>query len=473
MPIAAHDMSETSLSSSINLSSSIKSTIVIGGGLAGIAAALSLAKRGVKVTLLESRQRLGGRAGSFTLLDDFGVEIQTVDYCQHVGMGCCHNLKKLIQWLGQKDDWHEHRQLHFFGPHGDYQRLGAWPIVPAPLHLAGWLLKWPHLRLRDRASIARGMWAVRKLPLNSQTASQPALDWLQLHGQTPAAIEHFWSTIIVSALGEELSRVSLAAVAKVLQDGFLKHRDAFHLLVPQRPLAELFGTQAVHCLKQQGVELHLATPVTSLAQLTPEALRVDTSQSSLEADSVILAVPWHQLSKIRFVDDRCGLSALASIAGQLQSSSITGVHTWWDRPWLNLPHAAIVGRLCQWVFPKPTLVFPSATASVSQRQVYYQIVISASQALRGAEPEKLASAIHEDLQKVFPAARGARLLKYKVVTDPQAVFSITPQAHLFRPEPGVGPRIAVAGDWTQTGWPATMEGAILSGFKAAEHILWI
>lgn len=455
----------------LNVVNSVQSVIVIGGGLAGIAAAMALAKQGVQVTLLESRQRLGGRAGSFVIRDSQGAELETVDYCQHVGMGCCRNLLTLIDWLGQNDQWHTHRQLHFFGPTGKYQRLSAWPIVPAPLHLTGWLFKWPHLKISDRLSIACGLMAISKLTLDNQTAAQSALDWLNARGQSPRAIEHFWSTIIVSALGEELSRVSLAAVAKVLQDGFLKQRNAYHLLVPQRPLSELFGTRAGECLKQQGVQVRLAAPVVSLAQPSPQRMRVQTSGASFEGDAVIVAVPWYQLGKIRFVDNLYGLNSIASSTSELQSSAITGVHTWWDRPWLNLPHAAIVGRLCQWVFPKPNGLAAYAQNSIAVGAAYYQIVISASRSLRGIDNDRMATLVHDDLQEVFPAVRAARMLKCKMVTDPQAVFSITPKSYQHRVETGLGPRLAMAGDWTQTGWPATMEGAILSGFKAAEHIL--
>lgn len=455
----------------LSVAARVQSAIVIGGGLAGIAAALALTKQGVQVTLLESRQRLGGRAGSFIVRDSQGAEKETVDYCQHVGMGCCRNLLTLIDWLGQNDQWHTHRQLHFFGPNGEYQRLSAWPIVPAPLHLTGWLINWPNLKPWDRLSIARGLMAIGRLRFDNQTASQSALEWLNARNQTPRAIEYFWSTIIVSALGEELSRVSLAAVAKVLQDGFLKQRNAYHLLVPQRPLSELFGTRASECLKQQGVEMHLATPVVSLAQLSSQRMLVQTPLASFESDAVIVSVPWHQLTKIQFVDSLFGLNSIASNASALQSSAITGVHTWWDRSWFSLPHAAIVGRLCQWVFPKPNWLVPIAQSSATEGANYYQIVISASRMLRGIDPDTIASLIHDDLQQVFPAVRTARMLKCKVVTDPQAVFSISPQSHQYRAETGVSPRLAIAGDWTQTGWPATMEGAILSGFKAAAHIV--
>lgn len=463
------------------MSPAVQTAVVIGGGLAGISAALALARGGVAVTLLESRQRLGGRAASFTLRNDRGEELETVDYCQHVGMGCCHNLRQLIDWLGQVDDWQVQRVLHFFGPQGTYQRLSAWPVLPAPLHLTPWLLKWPGLRPLDRLCIARGMWAIDRLRDLPATQQQIALDWLRSTGQTPRAIERFWSTIIVSALGEELSRTSLAAVAKVLQDGFLRHRDAYHLLVPQRPLGELFGSRAQQHLQRLGVDVQLATPVGRLVQRGGGRWEVHTAGRCFSSQAVVLAVPWHQLSKIDLPGDIPAIATAADAARQLQPSPISGVHTWWDRAWLDVPHAAIVGRLSQWVFPKPNPRVETGTSHPTAAQqpaarpsaaegFYYQVVISASRGLRGIAPSELAGTLHADLGKVFPAVRSARLLEIKAVTDPQAVFSMTPASYEHRPGSQLGPRLVLAGDWTQTGWPATMEGAILSGFTAARQL---
>lgn len=467
----------------------LHSTIVIGGGLAGISAALALAKHGVRVTLIEARRRLGGRTGSFNVEHPQSGLPESVDYCQHVGMGCCTNLKQLIEWLDQVDLWQTHRELHFFGPTGDYQALKAWPLLPAPLHLGGWLLKWPGLSLSDRVRVARGLLAINGLKLDAATHAQAALGWLQSHGQTTRAIEHFWSTIVVSALGEELSRVSLASVGKVLQDGFLRHRDAFHLLVPSRPLGELFGTCAELQLRAHHVETHLSSPVNAIDYAKDSTIQVSCPLRTFTADSLVLAVPWHQLAKLDFGSDPHHLASLARSAKQLQSSAITGVHTWWDQRWLDLPHAALVGRLCQWVFPKAdgpyssahaadiaaaratTKPHTAASSSAPSTEHYYQIVISATRSLRGSNPAELSAQIHEDLAQVFPAVRSASLLRCQVVSDPQAVFSISPESHGLRPAPQITPRLMLAGDWTATGWPATMEGAVLSGFRAAEQLL--
>ncbi len=442
------------------------SAIVIGGGLAGIAAALALAKHGVKVQLLEARRRLGGRTGSFTQPNSN----EAIDYCQHVGMGCCTNLRQLIDWLGQRDHWETHRSLHFYGPNGNYQRLASLPILPAPFHLAGWLWRWPGLTLVDRIAIARGMLAIRKLVINIDSDSKPAQPWLVANHQTPAAIDHFWRTIIVSALGEELSRVNLSSVAKVLQDGFLNHRDAFHLLVPKRPLGELFGTQAEDGLREHGVDVQLQTRAQRLVQHSEVGFSVETEQlGTLKADAIVIAVPWFRM---RGMVESTGYEPLMSVAhdaSQITSSPISGVHTWWDRPWLDTPHAAIVGRLCQWVFPK----HDSGTATKqSSNEHYYQIVVSASRQLPRGDSAVLMRFVQEDLAAVFPRVHHAKVLRMQVVTDPHAVFSVGVQCSELRPKTHIpGSNVWLAGDWVQTGWPATMEGAILSGWTASENIL--
>jgi squalene-associated FAD-dependent desaturase len=443
----------------------MKTAIVVGGGLAGIAAALGLAKQGVKVQLLEARRRLGGRTGSFTQPDSN----EPLDYCQHVGMGCCTNLRQLIDWLGQSEFWETHRSLHFYGPQGNYQHLASLPLLPAPLHLAAWLLRWPGLKLADRIAIARGMLAIRKLAITRETDHLLAQSWLVKNHQTPAAVDHFWQTIIVSALGEELSQVNLSSVAKVLQDGFLNHRDAFHLLVPKRPLGELFGKQAEQRLRERGVDIHLQSRVQRLVQVTESRFSVESDNlRTITADAVILAVPWFRMRGLVESTGYGPLLNVAHAAGQITASPISGIHTWWDRPWLDTPHAAIVGRLCQWVFPKHD---NAEAARPGTDEHYYQIVVSASRHLPRGDSAELMRQVQQDLAAVFPKVRAAKMLRMQVVTDPQAVFSVGINSSDLRPQTEIpGTNVYLAGDWIQTGWPATMESAVLSGWRACESI---
>ncbi len=228
--------------------------------------------------LLEARRRMGGRAGSFATSDE--PDASWTDYCQHVGMGCCTNLKQLIGWLGQEQDWIEHREYHFYSASGQYRRLAALPFVPAPYHLLPWLLAWPNLSLSDRVAVSRGLLALDRLRLAPALSTQPAIDWLRQHGQTPGSIGRFWNTIVVSALGEDLQHVDLYSFCKVFQDGFLKHRQAFHLLIPRRPLNELFHIQALACLQDLGVEVLAGQSATAISR-EPAGVVVSTRDTRI------------------------------------------------------------------------------------------------------------------------------------------------------------------------------------------------
>ena len=450
-----------------------KHVVIIGGGLAGCTAALALARSEnaqakYQITLIESKSRLGGRVGSYTDQTS-GL---TIDYCQHIGMGCCTALKQLIEWLDQTSLWRVERELHFYGPGQQRQRLTALPLLPAPLHLSGWLWNWPGLNWRDRWQIARGMLAIDRVPLSGPRAAKletlSAMEWLRAHGQSDSVLERFWSTIIVSALGEQLDRVGLLPMAKVFQDGFLRRRDAYHLLIPQRPLDELFGRRMHTALAALGVDVRLSTTVENMEWQAANCHRIAlTDGTSLQPDRVIMAVPWHAIGQLLVDCPDNDIQRVVNQATQIQASPISGVHTWWDRAWLPTPHAALVGQLCQWIFPHAQ-VDANHEAVATAPEHYYQIVISASRMLPRGDQQSIRGLIEEDLRCVFPEVQQARLLRVRVVTDPQAVFSVAPGSAGLRPEAGsCHGNICWAGDWTQTGWPATMEGAIRSGLAAA------
>jgi squalene-associated FAD-dependent desaturase len=443
--------------------------LVVGGGLAGTAAALALARTGYRVTLLEAKSRLGGRAGSY--IDPQSGD--AIDYCQHVGMQCCSSLRQFLAWLGQEALWRVESELHFYGPDETYRRLRALPLLPAPVHLAGWLWGWPGLSWLDRARIAYAMAALDRIQLTPQREAEldrtSALQWLRARWQTPRTLERFWSTVLVSALGEELSRVNLLSVAKVFQDGFLRHREAYQLLIPTRPLRELFGGNAEQALRDAGVELCLGQPVKRLEWAASQACvaAVLSDGRCVPCQRVVLAVPWHAMGGL-LQDSPCDWAGeLAAGAAGLESSPISGVHTWWDRAWLPTPHAVLVGRLCQWVFPP---LERAAEQPGERGEHYYQIVISASRQLPRGSASEVGAQIQADLAEVFPQVREAKLLRVKVVTDPDAVFSVQPGSTALRPVCHPGSNVWVAGDWTRTGWPATMESAILSGLNVAKSL---
>lgn len=448
---------------------------VVGAGLAGLNATMHLARHGCKVTLFESKNRLGGRVGSFTDHESS----QSIDYCQHVGMYCCTTLRQWIVDTQQTADWDEQSSLHFVSATGKKITVRGWPL-PAPFHLTGLLLQWPQLRFTDRCRVAYALLCMQRLKSDASHMSTLAIDWLTAHGQNQHCLRYFWSTILVSALGEQVDRVTLGAARKVLVDGFAAHPRAFHLLVPNRPLSEILEDRVRVTLNQLDVELRLGETVKRVQKT--ESGTISIASSSIGADevaraqvfdSVVIALPWNKVSGVLANE----LRESVKTANELQSSPITGVHTWWDRGWLLQPHGILIDRLCQWVFPAPGnerhKERDELGDAVEQREHYYQIVISASRDLPRGDNDSVLKAIQQDLAVVFPESANAKLIRGKVVTDPNAVFSVAVghESSRLAADTLAEQSIWLAGDWTQTQWPATMEGALRSGALAAQGVL--
>ncbi|MFN7875553.1 MAG: hydroxysqualene dehydroxylase HpnE [Pirellula sp.] len=432
---------------------------VIGGGLAGCNTAMHLARHGVDVDLFEARSRLGGRVGSFY---DRHANAW-VDYCQHVGMNCCTELKRWIADTGQSDLWETQNTLHFVDPRGKKIAISSLPF-PAPFHLAGMILKWPGLGIADRFRLAICLNALTRLRPDPRHDSQLAIDWLRTHWQTERCLRKFWETILVSALGEKLTKVTLGSMRKVLVDGFARSRDAFHLLVPSKPLSELSDGVVRGAIEKLNVKIHDQSLVTTLERTDNHTWCLCVSEKTFSGyDAVVIAIPWHQVSKI--IPDFCQSDWSPQT---MQSSPITGIHTWWDRPWLGEPHAIFVQGLSQWIFPGN-----HDQSGKGGSCAYYQIVVSASQELRGDDPDRILERVVEELRVAYPASTHSKLIRGRIVTDPQAVFSISPEAEpcRWRADQFGEHGLFVAGDWTKTEWPATMEGALRSGSKAAECVM--
>lgn len=433
---------------------------IVGGGLAGLSAAAALAGQALEVELFEARRRLGGRAASF---DDLPSG-QAIDHGQHVAMGACTALADLLRRAGLAGGLRRYRRIHFIGPDGRGHTLAALPWLPAPLHLLAGLLRLRLVSLADRWHIARTVahWARQseRLLHSEQTAAK----WLARQGASPQTIERFWAPLLTSALGEMLDRVAAHAGAFVCRHALLGSRWAHELYLPTCPLAELFDHRLGRWLEEKGVVLRRSRRVAVIEGAHGHASAMVLADGSrLAFHFVVLAVPWWQASRLLAGALRARLPEVDA-ASQLPAAPITAVHLWFDRPITPLAHAALVGRTTQWLFrPAP----PSDAG-----QHYCQVVISASHGLRGNPHSALVEHVCDELRQTFPQAQAARLLRSRVVTEPSAVFALHPGAEQLRPQQQTAvPNLVLAGDWTATGWPSTMESAVRSGFAAAGVIL--
>jgi len=438
---------------------------IVGGGLAGLAAAAALCERGLRVELFEARRRLGGRAGSFR----DSVSGRLVDACQHVAMGCCTNLADLLRRTGTSHCFRRQRRLHFIGPDGRRYGLSATPLLPAPLHLVPGLMRLGYLGLADRLRILRTIGRLAKPPARSQDDKVTIGSWLRCQGEPDRAIRRFWSVVLVSALSDTLDRVSLPAARKVLVDGFLASRRAYELMVPRAPLDEIYNRRVADWLRTRDVTIHRGVRIQKIegdARRPGAVVLPDGSQRPF--DLFVAAVPWRSVRALFPESLLDALPALADVEG-IEPAPITAVHLWLDRPITHLREAVLVGRLGQWLFSEQAA---DRAAISNQQSHYYQVVISASHELRGRNQEHVARQVKEELDAIWPAARRSELLRWRVVTNPEAVFSARPGVDGLRPPQQTPIRnLVLAGDWTSTGWPATMEGAVRSGYLAAEAIL--
>jgi squalene-associated FAD-dependent desaturase len=449
--------------------------VIIGGGLAGLATASSLVDKGLRITLLESRPRLGGRASSF--VDPITGE--QVDNCQHVSMACCTNLADFSERVGIADLFRREPEVVFLGPGARVSRLKA-GRAPAPFHLAGSFLAASYLTWTDKLRVAYGL-ACLALARDDRPEESFA-DWLLRHRQSPRSVNLFWSTVLVSALNERLDQMDVGHARKVLVGGFLSNRTGFELEIPLVPLGVLYGSRLMSWLRDHGVEVHLSTGVRAIELDEDDALRgvILRSGEPMPADFVVLAVPF---DRARTLIPEAASRRMPELKylDSFHASPITGIHLWFDRPVCPFDHVVIPGRLIQWVFNHTAIQgrkAPESSATHDQEpgssdgSQYLQIVISASYELLAMDKAEIRDAVLRDLAEIWPEMRDARLLRWWVVTEHGATFAVRPGVDALRPPQRMPiDGMFLAGDWTRTGWPATMEGAVRSGYLAAEGIL--
>jgi zeta-carotene desaturase len=429
--------------------------VVIGGGLAGMAAALALhSSRRFHVTLIESRRTLGGRAGSYEH-PDTGEQL---DNCQHVLLGCCTNLIDFYKRLGVADQIHWERTVRFRDERGRAHDLYGVRHLPAPLNLGPALLRFGALAVGQRKSVVFAMTAMLRLGRCGARAlaDVPFGQWLGEHHQDDDLIHRFYDPILISALNEETRRASAAYAIQVFQEAMLSNAEGYLVGVPAGSLSQLYHEIPIPDLR---LGERVAELVASQNGITAVVL---SSGERLAADAVILATNFRAARRLVPSEWQSRDPRLANLE-QLDTVPILGAHLWFDRPVMADPHAALIAGPLQWLFRKH-----------AQGKVVHG-VISAARDWTDRPRDVMLQLFENQIRGLFPAARDAKLVRGAIVIEKRATFSPAPGSDRLRPNqappPGGPANLYLAGDYTQTQWPATMEGAVRSGYLAADAIL--
>jgi squalene-associated FAD-dependent desaturase len=437
---------------------------VAGGGLAGLATACALSDAGFRVTLFEKRPFLGGRASSY----EHPGTGEVVDNCQHVLFRICTNLIEFYHRIGVADQIRWFDQMNFIEPGGRISVMKS-SFLPAPLHTAPSFFNFSFLSVADKLSIAR---ALVPLTLTQQRdTGQSFQHWLDRHGQTEHAVARFWRPILISALSEELDRISISAAAQVVRES-MKSPAARQMGVPTVPLTDLYNA-AGHYVRARGGVLRFRRPVEGFVSDSSQ-VRVRLSDAEESFDFLVVTLPFEALDRV--LPDSAESVPLREQLSHFENSPITGIHMWFDRQISDLDHAVLLDRTVQWMFHKSRLQpirTPSTngTSSGAAGGSYIELVVSSSKTLIDKSRAEIVDLALAEVREFFPASREANLVKATVIKEVNATYSPRPGIDAYRPGPVTGwPRVFLAGDWTATGWPATMEGAVRSGYLAAEAL---
>lgn len=427
--------------------------VVVGGGLAGMAAAVALESVGAEVTLLEARRTLGGRAGSFTD-PQTGEEL---DNCQHVLLGCCTNLLDFYGRLGVRDRIVFERELVFVDGRGRRYGLKGVPGLPAPLNLGWSVARMGALGVGERAAMLRAMLAMMRIEKGERWALEEATfgSWLDERRQPARLVDGFYESILTGALNEKCRDASAMYAVQVFQDAILANAHGYVMGLPSCPLSRLY--EKLPC-----PDTRLGTRISGLVFERGRAAGVEmVGGERIAADAVVVATGYQSLERWVPPELAEGDGRFAGL-GRLESVPILGAHLWFDRAVLPWSHAAMLEGPLQWIFRKDG----------EGRAVHG--VISAAREWVDRDREGMLKEFEAQVVRMLPGAAGARLERGVVVIEKRATFSPRPGTERWRPAqaPGEGgiQGLNLAGDYTKTGWPATMEGAVRSGYLAAEAV---
>jgi squalene-associated FAD-dependent desaturase len=445
--------------------------VIVGGGLAGIAAAIRLADAECEPILIESKKRLGGRATS--LVDPRSGLI--IDNCQHVLMGCCTNLIDLYDRLDVLDriQWHDRLFWTRNGIDVDVM-TGGW--LPAPLHMARSFNRMRLFSRADKRRVARAMWRIIRMGTRGRFAwhERTFLEFLACCHQPQALVRSFWNTIVVSACNLPVDRVGASLALQVFQDGFLASKWSVTMGLPAVPLGELYDA-AIDAIERAGGRVLLGVSAKAISFDGSRVTGVVTDEGFVEGAAVVSAAPFDRLDKL--VSDTVKLAdRRLQQLDRFEVSPILGVHLWFDQVIMppELPHLVCVDPPVgvQWLFNK--------SFNEHGRQ-HIHAVISAADEWMALDEKEIVRRVMVDVHHCLPRSKGLRPVEARSIKEKRATFAAVPGVDAWRPSVAPGAvgsgfggggieNLFLAGDWTDTGWPATMEGAVRSGYSAAQAI---
>jgi squalene-associated FAD-dependent desaturase len=449
------------------VSREIEDVIVVGAGASGLAAAAALVGAGKQVTVVERKPYVGGRAYSY----EHPALGEVVD-SQHVLLGCCTNLIDLCEQAGSADRIRWYDKQTFLEPNGASSTIEA-SDLPAPFHFAPSFAAMSTLGWKDKIGMARGLMEFfRGYPAQDNESMQ---QWLQRTRQTERSIRHFWNPILMATLNDGPAHCSTRYAGKVFHELFLKSSTGGRLGIPTVPLSDFYQSIA-RLIKARGGTVQLRASVEAITQEQDGRWRVNVADGTYSADAVVLALPFEQTQKLLpavKLNDRYAGAALDTkdqlelkLARQVHSP-FTSILLWFDREITDLDHAWLLDTTIEWFFHKSRI-----RRYAPEKGSYVELVIAGSRVQLGLSREEILSSALGELAMFFPEVKRAKLVKSGVLKEARATFSVVPGLDRFRPGAQTAwPGFFLAGDWTATEWPSTMEGGVRGGRLAAGAVI--
>jgi squalene-associated FAD-dependent desaturase len=442
----------------------VSTVTVVGGGVAGLSAACALADAGFKVTLLERRGYLGGRASSYPHPGTGEV----IDNCQHVLFGCCTNLISLYERIGVADKIFWDSRMTLIEPGGRRSVLAP-SALPAPMHGLPAILKSSCYSITDKLSLILAFSSVIAGKIFGLKAdpNRSLLNWLEAHMQSSGALNRFWRLVISSALNADLDQISLPYATKVVRELFLNSPGAGSMGMSTVPLSVLYGGAKGYLESRRGSVQFNANVESAAWDAENKLWTIQTQGGELRSEMLVLALPFEATAKLLpKLPSNPAAAKLAASIRTLEHWPICSVHLWYDREITELDHAVLLDRDIHWMYHKSRWQ-PQRDSKSS----YLELVVSASREFATLTREQALSRATSQLAEFFPEVAKARLVKSALIKEMRATFGVPPGVDGVRPS-AISPwtNCFLAGDWTTTGWPSTMESAARSGFLAAEAL---